>query len=146
MRQAERFLYFAIDTLAGTPATDAILRESVGLRGYGQKRPANRVYKSEGTNCSLDMMTNIRRKCGGTLCSSSNSGPAIRCKRRPSWFEAINLQTLEYGFRASPAPLNLFRKTHNHTRRDRPRLNYPTLGKRAYPHEFADVVTMPCPR
>ncbi|MEL7246741.1 MAG: hypothetical protein AAGM40_31175, partial [Cyanobacteria bacterium J06573_2] len=36
------------------------LRESVGLRGYGQKDPLIE-YKSEGYELFLDMMTNIRR-------------------------------------------------------------------------------------
>ncbi|MGB6169740.1 MAG: hypothetical protein WBF52_19325, partial [Geitlerinemataceae cyanobacterium] len=36
------------------------LRESVGLRGYGQKDPLVE-YKSEGYQLFLDMMTDIRR-------------------------------------------------------------------------------------
>ena len=36
------------------------LRESVGLRGYGQKDPLIE-YKSEGYEIFLDMMTQIRR-------------------------------------------------------------------------------------
>ena len=36
------------------------LRESVGLRGYGQKDPLIE-YKTEGYELFLDMMTDIRR-------------------------------------------------------------------------------------
>jgi preprotein translocase subunit SecA len=36
------------------------LRESVGLRGYGQKDPLIE-YKSEGFELFLEMMTDIRR-------------------------------------------------------------------------------------
>jgi preprotein translocase subunit SecA len=62
MRQAERFFILQrIDTLwrEHLQAMDA-LRESVGLRGYGQKDPLIE-YKSEGYELFLDMMTNIRR-------------------------------------------------------------------------------------
>jgi preprotein translocase subunit SecA len=62
MRQAERFFILQrIDTLwrEHLQQMDA-LRESVGLRGYGQKDPLIE-YKSEGYELFLDMMTNIRR-------------------------------------------------------------------------------------
>jgi len=62
MRQAERFFILQrIDTLwrEHLQAMDA-LRESVGLRGYGQKDPLIE-YKSEGYEMFLEMMTTIRR-------------------------------------------------------------------------------------
>jgi preprotein translocase subunit SecA len=62
MRQAERFFILQqIDTLwrEHLQGMDA-LRESVGLRGYGQKDPLVE-YKSEGYEVFLDMMTAIRR-------------------------------------------------------------------------------------
>ncbi len=62
MRQAERFFTLQqIDTLwrEHLQQMDA-LRESVGLRGYGQKDPLIE-YKSEGYEMFLEMMTNIRR-------------------------------------------------------------------------------------
>ena len=62
MRQAERFFILQrIDTLwrEHLQQMDA-LRESVGLRGYGQKEPLIE-YKSEGYELFLDMMVNIRR-------------------------------------------------------------------------------------
>ncbi len=62
MRQAERFFILQqIDTLwrEHLQQMDS-LRESVGLRGYGQKDPLIE-YKSEGYEFFLDMMTNIRR-------------------------------------------------------------------------------------
>jgi len=62
MRQAERFFILQqIDTLwrEHLQQMDA-LRESVGLRGYGQKDPLIE-YKSEGYELFLDMMTAIRR-------------------------------------------------------------------------------------
>jgi preprotein translocase subunit SecA len=62
MRQAERFFILQqIDTLwrEHLQQMDA-LRESVGLRGYGQKDPLVE-YKSEGYQLFLDMMTDIRR-------------------------------------------------------------------------------------
>ncbi len=62
MRQAERFFILQqIDTLwrEHLQQMDA-LRESVGLRGYGQKDPLVE-YKSEGYELFLDMMTAIRR-------------------------------------------------------------------------------------
>ncbi|MFM2429351.1 MAG: hypothetical protein RLZZ511_564 [Cyanobacteriota bacterium] len=62
MRQAERFFILnRIDTLwrEHLQAMDG-LKESVGLRGYGQKDPLIE-YKTEGFELFLDMMTNIRR-------------------------------------------------------------------------------------
>jgi preprotein translocase subunit SecA len=62
MRQAERFFILQqIDTLwrEHLQQMDA-LRESVGLRGYGQQDPLVE-YKSEGYELFLDMMTAIRR-------------------------------------------------------------------------------------
>ena len=62
MRQAERFFILQqIDTLwrEHLQQMDS-LRESVGLRGYGQKDPLIE-YKSEGYELFLDMMVNIRR-------------------------------------------------------------------------------------
>jgi preprotein translocase subunit SecA len=62
MRQAERFFILQrIDTLwrEHLQQMDA-LRESVGLRGYGQKDPLIE-YKSEGYEFFLEMMTTIRR-------------------------------------------------------------------------------------
>jgi preprotein translocase subunit SecA len=62
MRQAERFFILQqIDTLwrEHLQAMEG-LRESVGLRGYGQKDPLIE-YKSEGYELFLDMLTDIRR-------------------------------------------------------------------------------------
>lgn len=62
MRQAERFFILQqIDThwREHLQQMDA-LRESIGLRGYGQKDPLIE-YKSEGYELFLDMMTTIRR-------------------------------------------------------------------------------------
>ena len=62
MRQAERFFILnRLDTLwrEHLQSMDG-LRESVGLRGYGQKDPLIE-YKSEGYELFLDMMINIRR-------------------------------------------------------------------------------------
>jgi preprotein translocase subunit SecA len=62
MRQAERFFILQqIDTLwrEHLQQMDG-LRESVGLRGYGQKDPLIE-YKSEGYEFFLEMMTDIRR-------------------------------------------------------------------------------------
>ncbi|MEM9218219.1 MAG: preprotein translocase subunit SecA [Cyanobacteria bacterium P01_F01_bin.150] len=62
MRQAERFFILQrLDTLwrDHLQRMDA-LRESVGLRGYGQKDPLIE-YKSEGYELFLEMMTSIRR-------------------------------------------------------------------------------------
>ncbi|MGQ4647333.1 preprotein translocase subunit SecA [Lyngbya aestuarii] len=62
MRQAERFFILQqIDTLwrEHLQSMDA-LRESVGLRGYGQKDPLIE-YKQEGYEAFLEMMIDIRR-------------------------------------------------------------------------------------
>jgi preprotein translocase subunit SecA len=62
MRKAERFFILQqIDTLwrEHLQGMDS-LRDSVGLRGYGQKDPLIE-YKSEGYELFLDMMTAIRR-------------------------------------------------------------------------------------
>ena len=62
MREAERFFILQqIDTLwrEHLQAMDA-LRESVGLRGYGQKDPLIE-YKNEGYDMFLEMMTQMRR-------------------------------------------------------------------------------------
>ncbi|ASC71151.1 Protein translocase subunit SecA [Halomicronema hongdechloris C2206] len=68
MREAERFFILQqIDTLwrDHLQQMDA-LRETVGLRGYGQKDPLVE-YKSEGYELFLDMMTGIRRNVVYTL-------------------------------------------------------------------------------
>ncbi|MCQ9201098.1 MAG: preprotein translocase subunit SecA [Prochlorococcus marinus XMU1425] len=62
MREAERFFILQqIDSLwrEHLQAMDS-LRESVGLRGYGQKDPLIE-YKNEGYDMFLEMMTNMRR-------------------------------------------------------------------------------------
>ncbi|WP_036478341.1 preprotein translocase subunit SecA [Myxosarcina sp. GI1] len=62
MRQAERFFILQqIDTLwrEHLQAMDA-LRESIGLRGYGQKDPLIE-YKQEGYEMFIEMMIDIRR-------------------------------------------------------------------------------------
>ena len=62
MREAERFFILQqIDTLwrEHLQSMDA-LRESVGLRGYGQKDPLIE-YKNEGYDMFLEMMTQVRR-------------------------------------------------------------------------------------
>jgi preprotein translocase subunit SecA len=62
IREAERyFILQQIDTLwrEHLQAMDA-LRESVGLRGYGQKDPLIE-YKNEGYDMFLEMMTQMRR-------------------------------------------------------------------------------------
>ncbi|MEN9217718.1 MAG: hypothetical protein Q6J33_01770 [Gloeomargarita sp. DG_2_bins_126] len=62
MREAERFFILQqVDTLwrEHLQQMDA-LRESVGLRGYGQQDPLIE-YKIEGYELFQDMMTNIRR-------------------------------------------------------------------------------------
>ena len=62
MREAERFFIIQqIDNLwrEHLQAMDS-LRESVGLRGYGQKDPLIE-YKNEGYDMFLEMMTNMRR-------------------------------------------------------------------------------------
>jgi preprotein translocase subunit SecA len=68
MREAERFFILQqIDSLwrDHLQQMDA-LRETVGLRGYGQKDPLIE-YKSEGYELFLDMMTGIRRNVVYTL-------------------------------------------------------------------------------
>lgn len=68
MRQAERFFILQqIDSLwrDHLQQMDA-LRETVGLRGYGQKDPLIE-YKSEGYELFLDMMTGIRRNVVYTM-------------------------------------------------------------------------------
>ena len=62
MRQAERFFILQqLDTLwrEHLQSMDS-LRESVGLRGYGQKDPLIE-YKNEGYDMFLEMMINMRR-------------------------------------------------------------------------------------
>ncbi len=62
MREAERFFILQqLDTLwrDHLQSMDS-LRESVGLRGYGQKDPLIE-YKNEGYDMFLDMMINMRR-------------------------------------------------------------------------------------
>tara|TARA_B100000579_G_scaffold375179_1_gene339876 strand:- start:796 stop:3060 length:2265 start_codon:yes stop_codon:yes gene_type:complete len=62
MREAERFFILQqLDTLwrEHLQSMDT-LRESVGLRGYGQKDPLIE-YKNEGYDMFLDMMINMRR-------------------------------------------------------------------------------------
>tara|TARA_Y100001968_G_scaffold299418_1_gene310072 strand:+ start:13718 stop:16552 length:2835 start_codon:yes stop_codon:yes gene_type:complete len=62
MREAERFFILQqLDTLwrEHLQSMDS-LRESVGLRGYGQKDPLIE-YKNEGYDMFLDMMVNMRR-------------------------------------------------------------------------------------
>tara|TARA_Y100001968_G_scaffold300640_1_gene312222 strand:+ start:26542 stop:29379 length:2838 start_codon:yes stop_codon:yes gene_type:complete len=62
MREAERFFILQqLDTLwrEHLQSMDS-LRESVGLRGYGQKDPLIE-YKNEGYDMFLEMMINIRR-------------------------------------------------------------------------------------
>ena len=62
MRQAERFFILQqIDTLwrEHLQAMDG-LRESIGLRGYGQKDPLIE-YKQEGYEMFLEMMSDVRR-------------------------------------------------------------------------------------
>ncbi|OCQ99750.1 preprotein translocase subunit SecA [Oscillatoriales cyanobacterium USR001] len=62
MRDAERFFILQqVDTLWRDHLQQMDgLRESVGLRGYGQKDPLIE-YKTEGYELFLDMMTDIRR-------------------------------------------------------------------------------------
>ncbi|MEI6428902.1 MAG: preprotein translocase subunit SecA [Pseudanabaena sp. ELA607] len=62
MRQAERFFILQQIDVLWRDHLQAMesLRESVGLRGYGQKDPLIE-YKSEGYEIFLDMMTQIRR-------------------------------------------------------------------------------------
>jgi preprotein translocase subunit SecA len=77
MRQAERFFILQqIDTLwrEHLQQMDS-LRESVGLRGYGQKDPLIE-YKSEGYELFLDMMTSIRRNVVYSLFQFQPQQPA----------------------------------------------------------------------
>ena len=80
MREAERFFILQqIDTLwrEHLQQMDA-LRETVGLRGYGQKDPLIE-YKSEGYEVFLDMMTGIRRNVVFTLFQfQPQPQPAVR--------------------------------------------------------------------
>lgn len=78
MRDAERFFILQqIDTLwrEHLQQMDA-LRESVGLRGYGQKDPLIE-YKTEGYELFLDMMTDIRRNVVYSL-FQFNPQPAVQ--------------------------------------------------------------------
>jgi preprotein translocase subunit SecA len=77
MRDAERFFILQqIDTLwrEHLQQMDS-LRESVGLRGYGQKDPLIE-YKTEGYELFLDMMTDIRRNVVYSLFQFSPQPPA----------------------------------------------------------------------
>ncbi|MCU0526467.1 MAG: preprotein translocase subunit SecA [Elainella sp. Prado103] len=82
MRQAERFFTLQqIDALwrEHLQQMDA-LRESVGLRGYGQKDPLIE-YKSEGYELFLEMMTNIRRNVVYSLFQfQPQPQPAVQAK------------------------------------------------------------------
>ena len=51
------------------------LRESVGLRGYGQKDPLIE-YKNEGYDMFLDMMVNVRRNVIYSLFMFQASNPS----------------------------------------------------------------------
>ena len=82
MREAEKFFMLQqIDTLwrEHLQAMDS-LRESVGLRGYGQKDPLIE-YKNEGYDMFLDMMTNIRRN---VIYSMFMFQPAKKAKLEPN--------------------------------------------------------------
>ena len=77
IREAERFFILQqIDTLwrEHLQAMDA-LRESVGLRGYGQKDPLIE-YKNEGYDMFLEMMTNMRRNVIYSMFMFQPSPPA----------------------------------------------------------------------
>ena len=77
MREAERFFILQqIDTLwrEHLQQMDA-LRESVGLRGYGQKDPLIE-YKSEGYELFLEMMISIRRNVVYSLFQFQPQPPA----------------------------------------------------------------------
>ena len=79
MRDAERFyLLQQIDTLwrEHLQQMDA-LRESVGLRGYGQKDPLIE-YKNEGYELFLDMMVDIRRNTVYSLFQFKPQTPAAQ--------------------------------------------------------------------
>lgn len=78
MREAERFFILQqIDTLwrEHLQQMDA-LRESVGLRGYGQKDPLVE-YKREGYELFLDMMTDIRRNVIYSMFQFQPQPPAV---------------------------------------------------------------------
>jgi len=86
MREAERFFILQqIDTLwrEHLQQMDA-LRETVGLRGYGQKDPLIE-YKSEGYELFLDMMTGIRRNVVYTLFQFQPQGqPQVKTSQQVS--------------------------------------------------------------
>ena len=96
MREAERFFILQqIDTLRREhlQAMDA-LRESVGLRGYGQKDPLIE-YKNEGYDMFLEMMTNMRRN---VIYSMFMFQPAVpRRRRRPDGVPPLGVA---FGWRA----------------------------------------------
>lgn len=78
MRQAERFFVLQqIDTLwrEHLQSMDA-LRESVNLRGYGQKDPLME-YKNEGYTMFLEMMTQMRRNVIYSVFMFNPRPPAI---------------------------------------------------------------------
>ncbi|NJO46445.1 MAG: preprotein translocase subunit SecA [Oscillatoriales cyanobacterium RM2_1_1] len=78
MREAERFFTLQqIDTLwrEHLQQMDS-LRESVGLRGYGQKDPLIE-YKREGYELFLDMMTDIRRNVIYSMFQFQPQPPAV---------------------------------------------------------------------
>ena len=78
MRQAERFFVLQqIDTLwrEHLQSMDA-LRESVNLRGYGQKDPLIE-YKNEGYTIFLDMMTQMRRNVIYSMFMFQPQPPAV---------------------------------------------------------------------
>jgi preprotein translocase subunit SecA len=84
MRDAERFFILQqIDTLwrEHLQQMDS-LRESVGLRGYGQKDPLIE-YKTEGYELFLDMMTDIRRNVVYSLFQFSPQQPAAQTETEP---------------------------------------------------------------
>ena len=77
MRDAEKyFILQQIDTLwrEHLQSMDA-LRESVGLRGYGQKDPLIE-YKNEGYDMFLEMMINMRRNVIYTMFMFQPSSPS----------------------------------------------------------------------
>ena len=78
MRQAERFFILQqIDTLwrEHLQSMDA-LRESVNLRGYGQKDPLME-YKNEGYTMFLEMMTQMRRNVIYSMFMFQPQPPAV---------------------------------------------------------------------
>ncbi len=83
MRQAERFFILQqIDTLwrEHLQSMDA-LRESVNLRGYGQKDPLME-YKNEGYTMFLDMMTQMRRNVIYSMFMFEPRPPAVSTPSR----------------------------------------------------------------